>query len=538
MSWQQERTIALEQRCQTVCTALELPAAHGMPFVRRVLDKLLPATDGPEAEQAWHSIAYVLSQAFHCRVATTATTTDLRAAYQAGSVTGLHRALTNSAAFTTAPQAAAPLVPLAQPGIAMDVSETSRIQFTTGIQRVVRSVARHLPEVAPTGMFIRWSDRTHGFTPLNESEVERLVSVEQVRPEERTASNGSSARSTIHRIQRAALWPTREIERTIRRQRQKAQRTCPVQPSVFFWNDALLLPELVVGDEHVDAVRFLTGATPMRSTMVFYDAIPIRHPEYFASATLSMYLRSLSLARDVDMVSCISHTVRDHLESMLDMMPARKLPRLAVHALGADLPDDAAAVPASFDKPAVICVGTVEPRKNHLRILEAMRAAQRSGSRFTGVFVGNAGWLNGRFRSAFAEATAAGHDLVLRENVSNAELRGLYAAAAFSMYCSLDEGFGLPIIESLRHGRPCITSDRGSMREVADQTGGCRVVDPENVSAMADAIAALIDDKTALAKLTREAKKARWPNWREYTDELVRFASQTAIGIHGQRRAA
>jgi glycosyltransferase involved in cell wall biosynthesis len=509
-----------------------------MPFVRRVLDKLLVETDGPEGEKAWRSIAYVLSQAFHCRIPTTTTAADLRAAYEAGSIPALHRALVENADFSSSPQAAAPLVALESPGLAVDVSETTRIQFTTGIQRVVRSVARHLPDAAPTAMLVRWSDRTQCFTPLSEAEVERVVLAEQARPQESPESDSVSALSTIHRIQRAALWPTREIERTIRRQRQKAHRKRPVQPSVFFWNDALLLPELVVGDDHVDAVRFLAGATPIRSTMVFYDAIPIRYPEFFASATLSMYLRSVSLARDVNMVSCISHTVREHLESILDMLPAPRHPRLAVHALGADLPDQAAAVPASFERPAVLCVGTVEPRKNHLRILDAMRLAQLAGSQFTGVFVGNAGWLNGRFRTAFADAAAAGHDLVLRENVTNAELRGLYAASALTMYCSLDEGFGLPIIESLRHGRPCITSDRGSMREVADQTGGCRVVDPESVPAIAAALAGLIDDPAALAKLTLEAKKARWPTWREYTDELVQFALQSAIEIQGQRRAA
>lgn len=538
MSWQQARSIALEQRCQTVCTALGLAAAHGMPLVRRVLDKLLLVTDGPEAEQAWGSIAYVLSQAFHCRVPTTMLAADLRAAHDAGSVAGLYRAIVDSPAFNASPQAAATLVPLESPGLAVDVSETVRVPYTSGIQRIVRSIARHLSEVAPTGMLIRWSDRTHCFTPLTEAEIERLVVMEAPLPKDDPLPGSSSARSTIHMLQRAALWPTRKIERTLRRHRQKAHRARPVQPSVFLWRDSLLLPELVVGDDHVDAVRLVSASTPARSTMIFYDAIPIRFPEFFASSTLSMYLRSLSLARDVNMVSCISHTVREHLESILSMMPSRQQPTLAVHALGADLPDGADAVPVAFDRPAVLCVGTVEPRKNHLRILDAMRLAQLAGSQFTGVFVGNAGWLNGRFRSAFDEATASGHDLVLRESVSDGELRGLYAASALTIYCSLDEGFGLPIIESLRHGRPCITSDRGSMREIADQTGGCRVVEPESVPAIAEAIADLIDNPAALAKLTREAKKARWPTWRDYTDELVRFAMQPAKGLERRRRAA
>jgi glycosyltransferase involved in cell wall biosynthesis len=539
MSWQQERAHALQERCRTVCTALGIDEVHDARFVRAVLDRFLPTTSGPDAERAWSTVAYVLTQAFHCRVPMMTTTQTLRSAYEAGSIKGLHRMLVEHEWFRTSPQAAAALVTVGDARLAVDVSETARIPFTTGIQRVVRSIARHLPDTAPGSMLVRWSERTQGFTPLTEDEVTRLLSAEPPRTVEPPPSESrSSAISAIQTIQRAALWPTRELERTIRRQRQKAHSKRPVQPSVFLWNDALLLPELVVGEDHVDAVRFVSGATPVRSTFVFYDAIPIRHPEYFAEKTLAVYLRSLSLARDVSMVSCISHTVREHLEGILTLMPARRLPRLAVHALGADLPTHEKTVPASFDRPAVLCVGTVEPRKNHLRILEAMRIAQHAGSRFTGVFVGNAGWLNGRFRSAFTNAKTAGHDLVLRENVSNAELRGLYDAAAFTIYCSLDEGFGLPIIESLRHGCPCITSDRGSMREVAEQTRGCLTVDPEDVSAIAAAISSLVDEPKTLARLTREAEKAEWPTWRAYTEELVQFAREPASGATRRRRAA
>lgn len=539
MSWQQERAHALQERCRTVCAAIGIDEAHDARFVRAVLDRFLPTTNGPDAERAWSTVTYVLTQAFHCRVPMTATTQTLRSAYEAGSIKGLHRMLVEHEWFRTSSQATAELVTVGDARLAVDVSETARIPFTTGIQRVVRSIARHLSDVAPGSMLVRWSERTQCFTPLSEAEVARLLSAEPPRAEQPPPPDGrSSAISAIQTIQRAALWPTRELERTIRRQRQKAHSKRPVQPSAFLWNDAILLPELVVGEDHVEAVRFIAGATPVRSTFVFYDAIPIRHPEYFAERTLAVYLRSLSLARDVSMVSCISHTVREHLEGILSLMPARRMPRLAVHALGADLPTHDETVPAAFDRPAVLCVGTVEPRKNHLRVLEAMRVAQQSGSRFTGVFVGNAGWLNGRFRTAFSDAKAAGHDIVLRENVSNAELRGLYDAAAFTIYCSLDEGFGLPIIESLRHGRPCLTSDRGSMREVADQTRGCVTVDPEDVAAMASAISSLVDDPKSLARLTREAEKAEWPTWRAYTEELVQFAREPATDVSRRRRAA
>jgi glycosyltransferase involved in cell wall biosynthesis len=195
-----------------------------------------------------------------------------------------------------------------------------------------------------------------------------------------------------------------------------------------------------------------------------------------------------------------------------------------VHYLGADFPIRAAQPAPAFDRPVVLCVGTIEPRKNQARILRAMIEAQAAGARFTGVFAGNAGWLNGAFRGEFAAAVAAGHSLALHEQLDDGAIHALYERAAFTVYCSIDEGFGLPIIESLRRGRPCITSDRGSMREIAVRTGGCVLVDPEDTAAIGAAIHELVADAETRSRLTREAAAATWPSWRDYTETLVEFA--------------
>jgi len=528
---QSDRGRALEDRCRTVCTVLEVPAAAGSSFVRAMLDRLLPAGHGPEFDRGWTTLAYVLSQAFHARLPSAERATTLREAFETGSVAGLHAALVECPEFQTSPQAAAPLVTLDAPGLVIDVSETASVSLTSGIQRVVRSLARHVGEIMPTATLVRWADRAGCFSPLSSQEIEAILTIEPV------AATQPMASARLERLQRVVTWPGRRIARTLQRRRLLDGRMRAVQPSLFLWQDSLLVPEVAVGERRIEALRLLATATPVNSTIVFYDAIPIRHPEFFASGTHANYLRSLSLARDVHAISCISEAVRDDLEHLLAVLPTRRRPLLAVHALGADLPAGAAS-PESFDRPVVLCVGTAEPRKNQLRILRAMVAAQEAGARFTGVFAGNAGWLNGDFRRAFAAAVAAGHSVLLRESVSNAQLRGLYESAAFTIYCSLDEGFGLPIIESLQHGRPCITSDRGSMREIATQTGGCLVVDPENVAAIAGAITSLFEEPSVLARLTREAARAEWPTWRDYTEALLAFATRPAAGRETARRRA
>ena len=534
MRWRQQRLFAIEQRCGTICELLGLPQSLDIRFVTNVLDRFAVGHDH-NPDRAWTAVAYVLTQAFHCRVPTAAMATSLRMAFEAGSVAAVHQTLIQASEYQTSPQAAAPLVPGGS--LAIDVTQTTGVRYTSGIQRVVRSLAQHVRQLEPDAQLIRWANRARCFTPLTAADVEQLLEAEPLPSSSRLRSRSPGAR-VLRQIGRAASWPTRRIKRSLQRYSMKARQRRSSEPSVFLWDKSLLVPELVVEASHIEAIRFVCNATPLRSTMVFFDAIPIRYPEFFDPVIHSTYLRSLSLARDMDAVSCISRTARDQLENLLAMMPRRWQPLVGVHYLGADLPNRGAVETATFDRLVVLCVGTVEPRKNQLRILRAMVAAQEAGADFTGVFAGYPGWLNSEFRSALATALARGHSLLLHESVTNAELRGLYQAAAFTIYASLDEGFGLPIIESLRHGRPCITSDRGSMREIADLTGGCLLIDPEDTADMATAIAGLFEVPDDLARLTLEAEQAEWPDWREYTEQLVRFATRPSASLKIRQRPA
>ena len=170
-------------------------------------------------------------------------------------------------------------------------------------------------------------------------------------------------------------------------------------------------------------------------------------------------------------------------------------------------------------------MGTIEPRKNQLRILEAMVQAQAHGCRFLGTFVGNAGWLNGGFRDALRRRIEEGYALELHENVSDSTLASLYERSAFTVYCSVAEGFGLPIIESVMRRRVCVTSRRGSMQEVASQLGGCVLVEPEDIDDIASAIRRLVEEPAVLAVHQREADAATWPDWSAYASTIHHFCS-------------
>jgi glycosyltransferase involved in cell wall biosynthesis len=172
----------------------------------------------------------------------------------------------------------------------------------------------------------------------------------------------------------------------------------------------------------------------------------------------------------------------------------------------------------------ILCVGTIEPRKNAVRVLRAAVLLASEGQRFRLVFAGNPGWLEERFVAELRRRRAEGLDVELRLSVTDAELAALYCASSFTVFCSLAEGFGLPIVESLHFGRPVVTSNRGSMAEIA-RHGGCLLVDPTSVDEIAQAMRRLLKEPELLDNLSRQASSVRWRGWGEYADELYRFAT-------------
>jgi glycosyltransferase involved in cell wall biosynthesis len=106
--------------------------------------------------------------------------------------------------------------------------------------------------------------------------------------------------------------------------------------------------------------------------------------------------------------------------------------------------------------------------------------------------------------------------------VGDAALAAAYAAASFTVYPSLLEGFGLPVLESLAHGRPCVCSARGALGESA-RGGGCVALERVDAPSLRDAIAGLLASPAESARLAAEARARRHRTWRDYAQDLTRW---------------
>ena len=136
-----------------------------------------------------------------------------------------------------------------------------------------------------------------------------------------------------------------------------------------------------------------------------------------------------------------------------------------------------------------LSVGTIEPRKNLLRVFEAFRAGRRA-SHFDWplIVVGASGWKSSREHEMLDELIKDGSARYL-DYVTDDTLLTLYASAGALVFPSLYEGFGLPALEAAACGCPVITSERSAMAEFAPQQ--TLFVNPEDVSSISGALRAI-----------------------------------------------
>jgi glycosyltransferase involved in cell wall biosynthesis len=166
-------------------------------------------------------------------------------------------------------------------------------------------------------------------------------------------------------------------------------------------------------------------------------------------------------------------------------------------------------------------VGTIEGRKNHIALLEACESLWARGLSFELRLIGLAQQRTGRDAlSKIAELQGAGLPLRYDGPVDDAELERAYAACAFTVYPSLAEGFGLPVIESVARGKACICLGRGALGEAAEG-GGCVALDSVDAPALAGAMARLLSDSSEIARLEAEARARKFKSWTDYVRELA-----------------
>ena len=174
--------------------------------------------------------------------------------------------------------------------------------------------------------------------------------------------------------------------------------------------------------------------------------------------------------------------------------------------------------------PYLLYVGTIEPRKNLVRLIRAFERLKReAGIRHQLVLAGGSGWNNEEIYRTAAESPYA-RDILFTGFVSAAEKNALYKNAAAFVFPTLYEGFGIPPLEAMHFGCPVVTSNAASLPEVVGNAA--HLVDPLSEISIAEGIFQLLSDKSYCAALTAngyvQEKKYTWESSADKLTQLCR----------------
>lgn len=269
--------------------------------------------------------------------------------------------------------------------------------------------------------------------------------------------------------------------------------------------------------EHHRYFDWLEARPDVRAVFFVHDLLPFDYPEYFRPDYDAVFLRRFqTIAKRGTAFIVSTDVVRARLAEAL----AGDKPDAPVHV--APLPSPLALagdqyIDAPPARPYFLMVGTLEPRKNHLLILNVWRelAGQLGEETPRLVLIGSRGWENEQVVDMLDRcAGIAGH--VLRAaRISRQGLSWLMTHAQALLMPSFDEGYGLPIVEALSLGTPVIAADIATFREV---TRGCALLlSPLDGIAWREAVAALATRQSPAWRAAKaQAERFRPPDWGGY----------------------
>ncbi len=264
-----------------------------------------------------------------------------------------------------------------------------------------------------------------------------------------------------------------------------------------------------------------------------YDLLPVRLPETFVNGAAeghSRWLRTLASASDG--LLSISASVSAQLKQWLTLFgpPKGHAIKLGWAHLGADVVSQEAAQPttrptaeqsrqlaAIARHPAFLMVGTLEPRKAQSQALAAFELLWSRGAQVNLVIVGKQGWLVDELADRLRTHPLRERHVFWLEGIDDVMLERLYVESACLLAASVDEGYGLPLIEAARHKLPVLARDVPVFREVAGEhatyfTGTA----PQ---ALAETVKRWLEMQRA-GKLT-PSDGMPWMNWAQATQAML-----------------
>lgn len=293
--------------------------------------------------------------------------------------------------------------------------------------------------------------------------------------------------------------------------------------------------------DYLRRVREAKARFGLRYIPFLHDCIPLVVPEHCAAGLVDEFARWFAgICLLADRVLCNSAcTEADFRRLLARVAPGREVPTSVIRLDAATPPDPGATaagraflpLPLRAGRPYVLFVGTIEARKNHLMVFNAwLSLLRRLGPETVPdlVCVGKRGWLAEAALTLHANSPALREKVHLLHDIPDTALEALYRGCLFTLYNSFYEGWGLPVTESLAHGKVPLVPDHSALQE----SGGAGAVffEPQSEPDLLAKLERLIlDHAFREAQEARIAREVRLRSWPELTAELLREVAPEAV---------
>jgi glycosyltransferase involved in cell wall biosynthesis len=245
----------------------------------------------------------------------------------------------------------------------------------------------------------------------------------------------------------------------------------------LLWKQWPASPDLFHGlNQRVDSKRY------RRIITTFHDMFVLTG-DYSTPEFRSRFAEQARFAAErSDLIIAVSEFTAGQVRDLLKVEPARV--RVVHH--GVRRPDQGA--PSSRREKMILFVGAIQHRKNVIRLVEAF---ERVGQGWKLVLAGSPGYGAGEIQARI-DSSPRRSDIDLPGYVTAQGLEDLYAHASIFAFPSLDEGFGMPVLEAMVRGVPVLTSKTSALAEISGDAAF--LVDPANVDSITGGLQSLIDD--------------------------------------------
>lgn len=370
----------------------------------------------------------------------------------------------------------------------------------TGVDRVEMAYARGLLSAVPERLHFAAVHPGGGYGRLDTGSVVRFLD----ETEDRWSAGGT---------QRARRRDAVQALVALRPRRGRALRNAVlVQAS----------PHHLTRPRQVEAILRREAA---RWLVLVHDLIPLEFPEYARPGGAALHQRR------VETITALADGILANSAATLDAIrpwiaASGRQPATGVALLGAWHAPDPRPDPAPSDQPYFLCLGTIEPRKNHLLLLHLWRQMAQTlpAAKVPRlVLIGRRGWENEQVVDLLERCPALRPFVEERTGLPDREVRRLLAGARALLMPSFAEGFGMPVAEALHAGVPVLCSDLPALREAG--AAAPEYLDPLDGPGW---LSAVLDyaDAGGVRWQTQLARIARWrpPEWADHIKTLLTMA--------------